>query len=67
VVDQLDFTQEANECFRLAESETEPEIKTILMGMGYGWLTFADHHKTLSERRREPIHEPTEEPVDDLV
>lgn len=67
LVDQVDFTQEANECFRLAESETQPEVKTILLGMAYGWLAIADHHKTLSEGGREPIHEPTEEPVDDLV
>ena len=67
MVDQVDFTQEANECFRLAESETHADVKTILMGMAYGWLTLADHHRELSERHREPIHEPTEEPIDDLV
>jgi hypothetical protein len=37
------------------------------MGMGYGWLTFADHRKSSSEAHHEPIDEPTEEPADDLV
>ncbi len=67
VADQLDFTQEANGCFRLAESETQAEVKTILMGMGYGWLTLANRRRRLSEGHPEPIDEPTEEPIDDLV
>jgi hypothetical protein len=67
VPDQLDFEQEADGCFRLAESETQPEMKTILMGMAYGWLTFANHQKASSGGHREPIEEPTEEPIDDLV
>jgi len=66
VADQLDFTQQANDCFRLAESETQAEIKTILMGMAYGWLTFANRHKVTSEGHRAPVDEPTEEPADDL-
>jgi hypothetical protein len=40
--EQLDFTQEANACFRLAEYETHPGVRTVLMGMGYGWLAFAE-------------------------
>jgi hypothetical protein len=64
---QLDFEQEADGCFRLAESETHPELKTILMGMAYGWLTFANRQKASSEGPREPVDEPTEEPIDDLV
>jgi hypothetical protein len=67
VPDQLDFEQEADGCFRLAESEAHPELKTILMGMGYGWLTFANRQKASREGHREPIDEPTEEPIDDLV
>ncbi len=67
VADQLDFTQEANGCFRLAESETQAEVKTILMGMGYGWLTLANRQKQLDKGHPGPIEEPTEEPVDDLV
>ncbi len=67
MVDQLDFTQEANGCFRLAESETQAEVKTILMGMAFGWLTLADHMRSSNELHREPVDEPTEEPVDNLA
>jgi len=67
VADQVDFTQEANGCFRLAESETQAEVKTILMGMGYGWLTLAKRHMASSAGHREPIDEPTDEPADDLA
>ena len=67
MADQVDYTQEANGCFRLAEAETQAEMKTIFMGMAYGWLTLADHRRASSEGNREPIDEPTEEPVDDLV
>ena len=65
VAEQLDFTQEADGCFRLAESETHAEVRTILMGMGYGWLTLANHQKASGEAHHEPIDEPTEEPGDD--
>lgn len=67
VADQVDFTQEANGCFRLAEAETHDEVKTILMAMGYGWLTLADRHRAGGKVNQEPVDEPTEEPVDDLV
>ena len=67
MADQLDFTQEANGCLRLAETETQEEVKTILMGMAYGWLTLANHARPLGDGRREPIEEPIEEPADDLV
>jgi hypothetical protein len=67
VAERLDFTQEANGCFRLAENEAHAEVRTILMGMGYGWLSFADRQKTSSKARREPVDEPTEEPADDLM
>jgi len=63
VAEQVDFTREADGCFRLAESETHTEVRTILMGMGYGWLTLANHQKASSE----PFDEPTEEPADDLA
>jgi hypothetical protein len=42
---QLDFAREANACFRLAECETHAGVRTILMGMGYGWLTLALQHR----------------------
>jgi hypothetical protein len=63
VAEQVDFTREADGCFRLAESETHAEVRTILMGMGYGWLTLANHQKASSEL----FDEPTEEPADDLA
>jgi hypothetical protein len=65
VTEQLDWTKEADSCFRLAESETHAEIKTILMGMGYGWLALANYRKASSEAHQDPIDEPTEEPADD--
>jgi hypothetical protein len=67
VAEHLDFTQEANGCFRLAESEAHAEVRTILMGMGYGWLTLANHHKAPDGVHHEPIDEPTEEPADDTM
>ena len=66
MAEQLDFTQEADSCFRLAEAETHADVRTILMGMGYGWLTIANHHKASGEANHEPFEEPTEEPSDDL-
>jgi hypothetical protein len=42
MVDVMDFRQEAKGCLRLAEAETQAELKTILMGMALGWLTFAN-------------------------
>lgn len=65
MAEQLDFTEEANGCFRLAESETHAEVRTILMGMAYGWLTFANRQQASTKARREPVDEPTEEPADD--
>jgi hypothetical protein len=66
VAEQVDFQQEADGCFRLAESETHTELRTILMGMGYGWLTLARHHKASRDRNPEPFEEPADEP-DDLL
>lgn len=63
---ELDFKEEANNCFRMAESESHADIKAILMGMGHGWLTFANRPRASSDHK-EPIDEPTDEPVDDLV
>jgi hypothetical protein len=65
VAEHVDFQQEADGCFRLAESETHTELRTILMGMGYGWLTLASHRK-VSGGPAEPFEEPTDEP-DDLL
>jgi hypothetical protein len=67
MAEQLDFTQEAQGCFRLAESETHTGMRTILMGMGYGWLSLAGRHKAVGDVHSEPFDEPTEEPSDDLM
>ncbi len=64
---QVDFQQEADGCFRLAESETHAEVRTILMGMGYGWLTLASHQQAPRHARHDLFEEPTEEPADDLM
>lgn len=45
MVDVTDFRQEARGCLRLAEAETQAELKTILMGMALGWLTLANRVK----------------------
>jgi len=34
----LDFRDEARGCLLLAEVETHPEVRIILMGMVLGWL-----------------------------
>jgi hypothetical protein len=67
VAEQVDFQREADGCFRLAESETNVDVRTILMGMGYGWLTLANHHKASGDAHHEPFDEPTEEPSDDMM
>lgn len=66
MAEQVDFQQEADACFRLAEAETHADVRTILMGMGYGWLTIASHQKASGDAHAEPLEEPTEEP-DDLL
>jgi hypothetical protein len=60
----VDFQQEADGCFRLAQAETHAEVRAILMGMGYGWLTLASHHKASRDAHVEPFEEPTDEPDD---
>jgi len=66
VAQQVDFQQEADGCFRLAETETHADVRTILMGMGYGWLTLASHQKASGDAHAEQFEEPTEEPDDPL-
>jgi hypothetical protein len=41
MADVLDFRQEAKGCLHLAEAETNPDVRTVLMGMALGWLTLA--------------------------
>ncbi len=42
MADTLDCRHEASGCFRLAASETDPEMKTILVSMARSWLLLAD-------------------------
>jgi hypothetical protein len=67
MIDQLDFRQEARGCLLLAESETQAEVKTILMGMALGWLTLADQANSPAGLVPEPTDELAEEPVDALM
>jgi hypothetical protein len=67
MVDVMDFRQEARGCLRLAESETQAELKTILMGMALGWLTLANQTKAPLDPYDEPEGEFAEEPVDEPV
>ena len=57
MVDVMDFRQEARGCLRLAEAETQAELKTILMGMALGWLTFANQGQPPVELRDTPGEE----------
>ena len=43
MADVSDFQDEGRGCLQLAQVETDPEVKTVLMGMALGWLTLADH------------------------
>ena len=51
MADVLDFRQEAKGCLHLAEAETNPDVRTVLMGMALGWLTLA------SEKDAQSAHE----------
>ena len=50
----LDFREEAKGCLLLAEVETHPEVRTILMGMVLGWLMLAKemNSSTVLHKRR---------------
>lgn len=66
MAEQTDFAHEADSCLHLAEAESDAAVKTILTGMGHGWLTLAAHRRASGGARPpEPIFEPTEEPSDD--
>ena len=56
MADTLDFRQEAMGCIHLAKAETDPELKTILMGMALGWLTFADQPRSPLQDERADEH-----------
>jgi hypothetical protein len=66
----VDCRGEATECLRLARSETQSEVRTILMGMALGWLTLAHHvapPDEVHDEQPEPADGPIEEPADELV
>jgi hypothetical protein len=79
MTDVMDFRQEARGCLRLAEAETQAELKTILMGMALGWLTLESHVRPAGGRddglgedfvedlAEELAPELAAEPVDPLV
>ena len=58
MADMLDFREEAKGCLHLAEAETNPEVRTVLMGMALGWLTLACEKDS---------HPPQDESADQLV
>jgi hypothetical protein len=47
MADVVDFREEARECLHLAQAETHPDVRTVLMGMVLGWLTL-ENQKTRS-------------------
>ena len=53
MTDLVDCRQEAKECLHLAQIETDPDIRTILMGMALGWLRFATEIESESAARDE--------------
>jgi hypothetical protein len=53
----LNFREEAKWCLNLAEAETHPEVRTVLMGMVVGWLSLANRIKSPAALQ----HEPTED------
>ncbi len=67
MTDMLDFRREAQGCLRLAESEAQSEMKTILMGMALGWLTFASESQAFSDDQHVPTDEPVEEPIEEPI
>ena len=54
MADVLDFREEARGCLHSAEAETHPEVRTVLMGMVLGWLTFANQMKSRAALQHEP-------------
>ena len=54
MADVSDFRNEARGCLQLAQIESDPEVKTVLMGMALGWLTFADHLKSAATLQYQP-------------
>jgi hypothetical protein len=53
----LDLREEARACLHLAEVEADPDVRTILMGMALGWLTFASEADAAPEDEDEHLAE----------
>ena len=48
----MDFREEAKGCLLLAQVETHPEVRTILLGMVLGWLALAKEAQAVSPRTK---------------
>jgi hypothetical protein len=57
MADMLDFREEAKWCLNLAEAETHPEVRTLLMGMVVGWLSLANHLKSPAVIQHAPMED----------
>ena len=55
--DTLDFQEEAKWCLNLAEAETHPEVRTLLMGMVVGWLSLANRAKSPVALQHAPMED----------
>ena len=57
MADLVDFSEEAKRCLRFAEAETDPQLKTILMGMVVGWLMLARQPNSSAALQDKPAEE----------
>jgi hypothetical protein len=57
MADLLDFREEAKWCLNLAEAETHPDVKTLLMGMVVGWLSLANRIKSPATPQHAPMED----------
>jgi hypothetical protein len=54
----LDSRAEARTCVSWAEAETDPDMRTILMGMALGWLTLANEFEAVTTAPAQSPDEP---------
>ena len=57
MTDMSDFREEAKWCLNLAEAETHPEVRTLLMGMVVGWLSLANRTKSPVALQHAPMED----------
>jgi hypothetical protein len=57
MTEMLDFREEAKWCLNLAEAETHPEVRTLLMGMVVGWLSLANRIKSPATVQHAPLED----------